>query len=86
MSASPINPQKLKVVYFLFLLVVFIELSNLLFKYYGNRYYFNVYTLGAESLVLLLMGWFLKINRIFVILFAIISLGLVGLAYSIVWN
>ncbi|MEO1653449.1 MAG: hypothetical protein AAFU64_07895 [Bacteroidota bacterium] len=86
MSPSSLNPQKLRIVYFLFFLVVAIELSNLLFKYYGNRYYFNVYTLGAESLVLFLMGWYLRINRIFIILFAILSLGLVALAYFIVWN
>lgn len=71
--------------YGLLVILLILELSNLLFKYY-TMYYFHVYALGVLSISVLCLGWSLGVNKLWVIFLGIISLSLVTLAYLITWN
>lgn len=76
---------QLKLIYWLFALMLALELVQAVFKFY-NIYYFRVLWVGGYTVLLFFLGFYLKINRIFLIIFTLVALSLVVLQYFIVWN
>ena len=79
------NLRKIKWVYWLLIALFFAEFMQALIKYF-NPYYFNVITLGIFDAFLILLGYRLGINKVFVFVFGIITLALIVTMYFIVWN
>ncbi len=75
----------IKSIYWLLISLLFISLLQAMVKYF-SPYYFNVVLIGILSMIMILFGLKLKINKIFVFIFGIISLALVTLLYMVVWN
>lgn len=75
----------IKTIYWLLISLLSISLIQAIVKYF-SPYYFNVVLIGILSVIMILFGLKLKVSKIFIIIFAIISLALVTLLYMIVWN
>lgn len=75
----------IKTIYWLLISLLSISLIQAIVKYF-SPYYFNVVLIGILSVIMILFGLKLKVSKIFIIIFGIISLALVTLLYMIVWN
>jgi len=77
--------MSIKTIYWLLISLLSISLIQAIVKYF-SPYYFNVVLIGILSVIMILFGLNLKVSKIFIIIFGIISLALVTLLYMIVWN
>ncbi len=80
-----LNTRGLRLSYGVIVLILLLEVIHAAFKFY-NPYYFHVYSTAALALATMSLGWYLRINRFFVLIFGILTFSLMLLKYWIVWN
>jgi hypothetical protein len=79
------STKDFKLIYWLFICLFTFELAQIAIKFF-NDYYFNRVAIGAFNLLLVYFGYKLKISKIFVFGYGLISMILIVAAYFIIWN
>ncbi len=77
--------KQLRIVYGAFVIVLFAEILNLIFKIF-TPYYFNLFILVFLALLTANLGWQIKIKKVWIVTFAILNLLLITLLTFVVWN
>jgi len=77
--------EKNRKLYWLFSIVILLEVLNLIFKV-ANPYYFNLVILSALTLLTAMLGKVLGIKIGWIVTLTVLTLLLIGLLTFVVWN